>query len=68
MKMKKKVRYPSMLQISVPLEAYDALAALSEFEGSPISQIGRRAVVLYLVQNGLMQPPQLKVANQQVAN
>ncbi len=65
-KPKRNIRVPSILQICLPVEAYDAVEQIAAFEGSTTSQIGRRAVLAYLVQTGMMKPPQMKApANQQ---
>jgi hypothetical protein len=66
-KTKRAVRVPSTLQVCIPVETYDALEQLAQFEGSTLSQIARRAITLHLVQAGLVRPPQPKAANQQQA-
>jgi hypothetical protein len=64
----RKIKVPALVQVSLPLEAYDALAQLAEFEGSTLSQLGRRAVIGLLVQTGMYQPPNLRQkARQQAA-
>jgi len=64
---KKRIRYPSTMMISLPVEAYDALGLLAEYEGSTPAQIGRRAVLGLLAQAGMYKPPSVRAANQQQA-
>ena len=65
--MAKKVRNESTLQVCLPIEAYEAIEKLADFEGSTMSQVGRRAIIGLLVQTGLYQPAHLrqKVSQQQ---
>jgi hypothetical protein len=67
MRAAKSVKFPSTLQVSLPVAAYDALEQLAEHEGSTLSHIGRRAVIGLLMQVGLYQPPGLRQKAQQAA-
>jgi len=65
---KNKVRNESTLQVCLPVEAYEAIEQLAEYEGSTMSQVGRRAIIGLLAQVGMYQPPHLRQrASQQQA-
>jgi len=61
----KPVRLPSVIQTQLPVDMFDGVAGMAAAERTTLSHITRRAIMIYLLQNGWKPAPMVSPTAQQ---